>query len=99
MTSYPFFCSWILVYLIILWKIFYRHYNKYWYISVGVEQEEIKEDLTDISLGVDLGLKNLAICSNGTVYKNINKTYAVRKIERLIHAFKSLSIDNPQLQL
>lgn len=56
--------------------------NKYWYISVGVEQEEIKEDLTDISLGVDLGLKNLAICSNGTVYKNINKTYAVRKIEK-----------------
>lgn len=56
--------------------------NKYWYISAGVEQEEIKEDLTDISLGVDLGLKNLAICSNGTVYKNINKTYAVRKIEK-----------------
>ncbi len=56
--------------------------NKYWYISVGIEQEEIKEDLTDISLGVDLGLKNLAICSNGTVYKNINKTYAVRKIEK-----------------
>lgn len=56
--------------------------NKYWYISVGAEQEEIKEDLTDISLGVDLGLKNLAICSSGTVYKNINKTYTVRKIEK-----------------
>lgn len=56
--------------------------NKYWYISVGIEQEEIKEDLTDISLGVDLGLKNLAVCSNGTVYKNINKTYAIRKIEK-----------------
>lgn len=56
--------------------------NKYWYISVGIEQEEIKEELTDISLGIDLGLKDLAICSDGTVYKNINKTYVVRKIEK-----------------
>lgn len=58
------------------------HDNKYWYISVGIEQEEIKEELTDVSLGVDLGLKDLAICSDGTVYKNINKTYIVRKIEK-----------------
>lgn len=56
--------------------------NKYWYISVGIEQEEIREELTDVSLGVDLGLKALAICSDGTVYKNINKTYVVRKIEK-----------------
>lgn len=56
--------------------------NKYWYISVGIEQDEIKEELTDTSLGIDLGLKNLAICSDGTVYKNINKTYMVRKIEK-----------------
>ncbi|MGO1044906.1 RNA-guided endonuclease InsQ/TnpB family protein, partial [Clostridioides difficile] len=56
--------------------------NKYWYISVGIEQEEIKEELTDISLGIDLGLKDLAICSDGTIYKNINKTYVVRKIEK-----------------
>lgn len=40
--------------------------NKYWYISVGI----------------DLGLKDLAICSDGTVYKNINKTNVVRKIEK-----------------
>ena len=56
--------------------------NKYWYISVGIEQEEIREELTDVSLGVDLGLKALAICSDGTVYKNINKTYVVKKIEK-----------------
>lgn len=56
--------------------------NKYWYLSVGVEQEEIQEELTDVSLGIDLGLKDLAICSNSTVYKNINKTYVVRKIEK-----------------
>ena len=56
--------------------------NKYWYLSVGIEQEEIQEELTDVSLGIDLGLKDLAICSDGTVYKNINKTYVVRKIEK-----------------
>ena len=56
--------------------------NKYWYISVGIEQEENQEELTDISLGIDLGLKDLAICSDGTVYKNKNKTYMVRKIEK-----------------
>lgn len=56
--------------------------NKYWYLSVGIEQEEMKEELTDISLGIDLGLKDLAICSNGTVFKNINKTDTVRKIEK-----------------
>ena len=47
--------------------------NKYWYISIGIEQEEIQEELTDVSLGIDLGLKELAICSNGKVYKNIIK--------------------------
>ena len=56
--------------------------NKYWYISVGIEQEEIKEELTDISLGIDLGIKDLAVCSDGTVYKNINKTHIVKKIEK-----------------
>lgn len=56
--------------------------NKYWYISVGIEQAEIIEDLTYVSLGIDLGLKDLAVCSNGDVYKNINKTYVVRKIEK-----------------
>lgn len=56
--------------------------NKYWYISVGIEQEEIQEELTDVSLGIDLGLKEFAICSDGTVFKNINKSYVVRKIEK-----------------
>ena len=67
--------------------------NKYWYLSVGVEQEEVKEELTNVSLGIDLGLKDLAICSDGTVYKNINKTYVVRKIEkRLKRLQKQVSI-------
>lgn len=56
--------------------------NKYWYISVGIEQEVVKEELTDISLGIDLGLKELAVCSDGMIYKNINKSYVVKKIEK-----------------
>ena len=56
--------------------------NKYWYISVGIEQEDVQEKLTNVSLGIDLGLKDLAICSDGIVYKNINKTYSVRKLEK-----------------
>ena len=56
--------------------------NKYWYISIGIEKEEIKEELTNVPLGIDLGLKDLAICSDGSVYKNINKTRTVKKIEK-----------------
>ena len=56
--------------------------NKYWYLSVGIEKKEQHQELTDVSLGVDLGLKDLAICSDGTVYKNINKTRVVKKIEK-----------------
>ncbi len=32
-----------------------------------------------------MGIKGLAICSDNKVYKNINKTYIVRKIEKKIH--------------
>ena len=41
-----------------------------------------QEELTDISLGIDLGLKDLAICSDGKVFKNINKTKKVKKLEK-----------------
>lgn len=61
--------------------------NKYWYISVGIEQEEPKEELNDISLGIDLGLKELAVCcdvlgENEKVFGNINKTRIVKKLEK-----------------
>ncbi|MBM6876529.1 helix-turn-helix domain-containing protein, partial [Fusobacterium mortiferum] len=41
-----------------------------------------QEELTDVSLGIDLGLKDLAICSDGQVFKNINKTKKVKKLEK-----------------
>ena len=56
--------------------------GKYWYISVGIENKPIKQELTSESLGIDLGIKELAICSDGTIYGNINKTVKVKKLEK-----------------
>ena len=39
-----------------------------------------QEKLTNISLGIDLELKNLTICSNGKVFKNINKTKKIKQL-------------------
>ncbi|AFS77230.1 IS605 transposase, OrfB family [Gottschalkia acidurici 9a] len=56
--------------------------GKYWYISVGTEKENLKVELTDKSMGIDVGIKDLAICSNGMIFKNINKTRLVKKLEK-----------------
>ncbi|AFS77670.1 transposase, IS605 OrfB family [Gottschalkia acidurici 9a] len=56
--------------------------GKYWYISVGIEKKYPKIELTGESIGIDVGIKDLAICSNGMVFKNINKTRLVKKLEK-----------------
>ena len=53
-----------------------------WFLSVGYEQGFEEVELTDVSLGIDVGVKELAICSDGKVYKNINKTKEVKRLER-----------------
>ena len=54
-----------------------------YYISVLVDiQEQDTETINTFGIGIDLGLKNLAICSDGSTYQNINKTYNVRKVEK-----------------
>lgn len=54
-----------------------------YYVSVLVEQEETtKLSLSGFGIGIDLGLKNFAICSNGKIYKNINKGSQIRKLEK-----------------
>ncbi len=58
--------------------------GKYWYLSVGYEVSEIKWKLTGESIGIDLGIKDLAICSNGKTYKNINKSHQVRRLEKVL---------------
>ena len=57
--------------------------GKYWYLSLGYEaKEEPKPELSGVSIGIDLGVKDLAILSDGRVYKNINKTNEVRRLEK-----------------
>ncbi len=56
--------------------------GKYWYLSVGIEREPPQVELTDESIGIDVGIKNLAICSNGMTFKNVNKTNTVRRLEK-----------------
>lgn len=54
-----------------------------YYVSVLVEQEDTaKLSLSGFGIGIDLGLKDFAICSNGKIYKNINKGSQVRKLEK-----------------
>ena len=33
-------------------------------------------------LGIDLGIKEFAVCSDGIKFKNINKTSTVKKVEK-----------------
>lgn len=54
-----------------------------YYVSVLVEEPETEKPvLHDFGIGIDLGIKDFAICSDGKVYKNINKTACIRKLER-----------------
>ena len=54
-----------------------------YYVSVIVDvpAPEADGDFSD-GIGIDLGLKDFAVVSNGTVYRNINKTVQIRKLEK-----------------
>lgn len=54
----------------------------HWWVSVSVEVEDDINIPTSEGIGIDLGLKDLAICSDGHTYKNVNKTQKVKKIEK-----------------
>lgn len=68
--------------------------NKKWILSVGIEVDKQEFDLTDKVLGIDLGIKNLAVCSyNYTIitFPNINKSKRIKKLElKLKHLHKNL---------
>jgi putative transposase len=54
-----------------------------YFISVLCEGGQEKHAVnTCDGIGVDLGIKSLAVCSNGKEFKNINKTIEVRKLEK-----------------
>ena len=56
--------------------------GKYWYLAVVYEVKPEKVELTGASIGIDLGVKELATISTGKVYGNINKTPRVRQLKR-----------------
>ena len=75
--------------------------NRY-YVSVLIDTEIKQQKNTNIGIGIDLGIKDLAICSNKMKFKNINKTQKVKKLEKkllreqriLSRKYESLKIRN-----
>ena len=53
-----------------------------WWISVCVEFPDCRDRPNHDGIGIDLGIKDLAICSDGNTYKNINKNQTVKKLEK-----------------
>ena len=83
-----------------------------YYVSILVEERDIRISNSNIGmkisnsnnegLGIDLGIKEFAVCSDGIKFKNINKTSTVKKIEKklkreqrkLSRKYESLKIRN-----
>lgn len=61
-----------------------KHNGKFWYLSLALEVEDkIKEELINVSVGVDLGIKDLAIVSNiDKPFKNINESKEVKRLNK-----------------
>ena len=53
-----------------------------WWVSVGIDYEENTEQPINDGIGIDIGIKDLAICSDGNTYKNINKTKRIKKLKK-----------------
>ena len=54
-----------------------------YYVSVLIELPDTKvTNTSNEGVGIDLGLKDLAIVSNGKTYKNINKSARIKKLEK-----------------
>ena len=64
-----------------------------YYVSVLIEiPDKTTANNSSEGIGIDLGLKDFAIVSNGKTYKNINKSAKLKKLEKkLIREQRSLS--------
>ncbi|MFY8223983.1 RNA-guided endonuclease InsQ/TnpB family protein [Clostridium perfringens] len=78
-----------------------------YYVSILVEEDDKKVyNSTNEGLGIDLGVKEFAVCSDGSKFKNINKTSTVKKIEKklkreqrkLSRKYESLKIRNKNIK-
>ena len=57
--------------------------GKYWYLSFNLDINENQINIkNNLSIGIDLGIKELATCSNRMVFNNINKTKKVKKLNK-----------------
>ncbi|MCC0650389.1 transposase [Clostridioides sp. ZZV15-6598] len=80
--------------------------NRY-YVSILVEEDDIQvSKCTNEGIGIDLGIKDFAICSNGSKFKNINKTSTIKKVEKklkreqrkLSRKYESLKVRNKNIK-
>lgn len=77
--------------------------NRY-YVSVIVDTEITPQENINQGMGIDLGIKDFAVCSDRQIYKNINKIKKMRKLEkkllreqrRLSRKYESLKIRNKE---
>ena len=54
-----------------------------WWITVGIEYPDPVAIVSENEgVGIDLGIKDLAICSDGNKYKNINKSNSIKNLEK-----------------
>ena len=54
----------------------------HWWITVGVECRESSTIPYNEGIGIDLGIKDLAVCFDKKKYENINKTQKIKKLEK-----------------
>lgn len=77
-----------------------------YYVSVLIETKEKYQVNSNEGVGIDLGLKDFAIISNGITKKNINKTKNVKKLEKklrreqrkLSRKYESLKVRNKNIK-
>ena len=78
-----------------------------YYVSILVEETDIKiSNTNNEGVGIDLGIKEFAVCSDGIKFKNINKTSTVKKVEKklkreqrkLSRKYESLKIRNKNIK-
>lgn len=53
-----------------------------WWVTVGVEEELEEKNPSNEGIGIDLGIKDLAICSDEIVYSNINKAKKLIQLDK-----------------
>ena len=58
------------------------HNGLNWFVSIGFESGNKLVTPLNKGIGIDLGIKDLAVCSDHNIYRNINKTNKMKKLEK-----------------